>query len=45
MEDLADLGGIAEAMVRFGKPEIMNTDQGRRFTSIDFIKALKGVSI
>ena len=30
-----------EAMRRYGKPEIMNTDQGSQFTSIDFIKALK----
>lgn len=27
-------------MIRFGRPEIMNTDQGSQFTSTDFIKAL-----
>ncbi len=36
---------VAEAVRRFGKPEIMNTDQGSQFTSIDFIKALKDVGI
>ncbi|SPH23960.1 hypothetical protein DEA8626_03037 [Defluviimonas aquaemixtae] len=32
---------LKEAMRRHGKPEIMNTDQGSQFTSIDFIKVLK----
>ena len=30
---------------QFGKPEIMNSDQGSQFTSIDFIKALKDADI
>jgi putative transposase len=29
---------VAEALARHGKPEIFNTDQGRQFTSTDFIK-------
>ena len=39
------LEALEEAMARFGKPEIMNTDQGSQFTSIDFIKALKGADV
>lgn len=34
-----------EAMRHHGKPEIMNTDQGSQFTSIDFIKTLKDADI
>jgi len=33
------------AMACYGKPEIMNTDQGSQFTSIDFIKVLKDAQI
>lgn len=36
---------LNEAMARYGKAEIMNTDQGSQFTSIDFITALKGAEI
>lgn len=36
---------LEEAMARFGKPEIMNTDQGSQFTSIDFIKAITDAEI
>lgn len=39
------LEALKEAMARYGKPEIMNTDQGSQFTSIDFIKALKDAEI
>jgi putative transposase len=39
------LEALHEAMARFGKPGIMNTDQGSQFTSIDFIKALKDADI
>ncbi len=39
------LEALKEAMARYGKPEIMNTDQGSQFTSIDFIKALKNAKI
>ncbi|CAN0576080.1 unnamed protein product, partial [Laminaria digitata] len=36
---------LEDAMRCHGKPEIMNTDQGSQFTSIDFIKTLKEASI
>ncbi|MFV0360737.1 PfkB family carbohydrate kinase [Tropicimonas sp.] len=36
---------LKEAMHRHGKPEIMNTDQGSQFTSIDFIRTLKTADI
>lgn len=32
---------VKEAIVRWGRPEIFNTDQGSQFTSHDFIKLLK----
>jgi putative transposase len=31
---------VEEALARHGTPEILNTDQGSQFTSIDFIKVL-----
>lgn len=36
---------VEEAMARYGKPEIFNTDQGSQFTSTDFIKLLKDAGI
>ena len=36
---------LKEALRRHGKPEIMNTDQGSQFTSIDLIKTLKDADI
>jgi putative transposase len=36
---------LNEAIARYGPPEIMNTDQGSQFTSIDFIKTLKDADI
>ena len=35
------IDALEEAMQRHGKPEIMNTDQGSQFTSLEFIQALK----
>ncbi len=32
-------------MAKYGKPDIINTDQGSQFTSIDFIKMLKDEGI
>ncbi len=32
---------VEEARVRYGKPEIFNTDQGSQFTSIDFTNVLQ----
>ena len=36
---------LKDAMRRHGEPEIMNTDQGSQFTSIEFIKTLKDADI
>jgi putative transposase len=36
---------VEEALSRYGKPEIFNTDQGSQFTSLDFIKLLKHAEI
>jgi len=36
---------VKEALVRHGKPDIFNTDQGSQFTSLDFIKVLKDAEI
>jgi len=33
---------LKEALSRYGKPEIFNTDQGAQFTSRDFTQTLKG---
>jgi len=39
------LYALKAAMVRYGKPEIFNTDQGSQFTSDDFIQMLESKSI
>jgi putative transposase len=36
---------VEDAMARYGKPEIFNTDQGSQFTSNKFTKLLKGPKI
>ena len=36
---------LNEALARYGKPEIFNTDQGSQFTSFDFTGVLKGAGI
>ena len=36
---------VQEAMAKYGKPEIFNTDQGSQFTSLAFIKMLKDAVI
>ncbi len=36
---------VEEAMAKYGKPDIFNTDQGSQFTSIAFIKMLKDAEI
>ncbi len=36
---------LEEALARHGRPEIVNTDQGSQFTSVDFIKVLKAAEI
>src|SRR2546421_2541126 len=39
------LAALEEALARFGKPEIFNTDQGSQFTSGDFTGMLAGAGI
>lgn len=39
------VAALEEALARYGKPEIFNTDQGSQFTSDDFIVALKDAGI
>ena len=39
------VGALHEAMARYGKPEIFNTDQGSQFTSLDFTGVLKDAEI
>jgi len=34
--DVACIEAVEEAMARFGKPDIFNTDQGSQFTSGEF---------
>jgi putative transposase len=36
---------LSDAMARYGKPEIFNTDQGSQFTSLDFTGVLKDAGI
>ena len=36
---------LEEAMTRFGRPEIFNSDQGSQFTSADFTDKLKAAGI
>ncbi|WP_173405893.1 IS3 family transposase [Brucella intermedia] len=36
---------VEEALARYGKPDIFNTDQGSQFTSIDFTAVLKKAEI
>jgi len=39
------IGALEEAMEKYGKPEIFNTDQGSQFTSREWIKVLKDADI
>jgi putative transposase len=47
MDNAFCVDALEEAFVKHGQPEIFNTDQGRQFTSDDFMGALKarGVAI
>ena len=36
---------LQEALARFGRPEIFNTDQGSQFTSDDFTDVLRGAQV
>ncbi len=41
----ASIEALEEAIVKYGTPEIMNTDQGSQFTSADFIGVLEANQI
>lgn len=41
----ASIEALEEAIVKYGAPEIMNTDQGSQFTSADFIRVLQANQI
>lgn len=41
METAFCIEAVEEALVRYSKPDIFNTDQGSQFTSIDFTAVLK----
>ena len=36
---------VEEALARYSKPDIFNTDQGSQFTSVEFIKVLAGADV
>lgn len=36
---------LEEALGRYGRPEIFNSDQGSQFTSVEFIKVLKNAEV
>jgi len=36
---------VQEAIIKYGKPEIVNTDQGNQFISLEFTEMLKGHDI
>ena len=39
------INALEEALDRYGRPDIFNTDQGSQFTSFDFIGVLKSAEI
>jgi putative transposase len=39
------VGALEEALARFGKPEIFNTDQGAQFTSVEWLKVLDDAGV
>ncbi|WP_193385385.1 IS3 family transposase [Rhizobium sp. CF122] len=45
METAFCIEAVEEALCRYGRPEIFNTDQGSQFTSIDFTSVLKKAGI
>jgi len=45
LESAFCIEALEEALNKYGKPEIFNTDQGSQFTSNDFISVLKNNSI
>ncbi|WP_429923254.1 IS3 family transposase [Agrobacterium vitis] len=45
METAFCIEAVEEALARYGKPDIFNTDQGSQFTSMDFTAVLKKAEI
>lgn len=45
METAFCIEAVDEALARYGKPDIFNTDQGSQFTSVDFTTVLKKAEI
>jgi len=45
LSNTMDAGFCVEALTRYGKPEIFNTDQGSQFTSLDFTGTLKDADV
>lgn len=45
METAFCIDAVDEALARYGKPDIFNTDQGSQFTSTDFTAVLKKAEI
>ena len=45
METAFCIDAVEEALAKYGKPEIFNTDQGSQFTSTDFTAVLKTAGI
>ncbi|WP_186806533.1 IS3 family transposase [Rhizobium leguminosarum] len=45
MEAAFCIEAVEEALARYGKPDIFNTDQGSQFTSVDFTAVLKNADI
>ncbi len=45
LEAAASLSVLKEAISRYGKPEIVNSDQGAQFTCREWVEYLKGVQI
>ncbi|WP_162950421.1 IS3 family transposase [Rhizobium jaguaris] len=45
METAFCIEAVEEALCRYGRPEIFNTDQGSQFTSVDFTSVLKKAGI
>jgi len=39
------VAALEDALSKYGKPQIFNTDQGRQFTSLDFIQTLKDAGV
>lgn len=45
LEAIHAVEALQEAYARFGKPEIINTDQSSQFTAQDFVDAVIGLGV